>query len=115
MILGYPVISFTDSLAHRGSRENLLGPNPPQDSIVKYSGELQVTDQTPPTFLVHAKDDNVVKVENSLVFAEALRKHNVPVEVYLYENGGHGFGLHNKTSTVDWLPIALTWLHGQGF
>jgi acetyl esterase/lipase len=115
MILGYPVISFTDSLANKGSRDNLLGPNPPQDSIIKYSGELQVTDQTPPTFLVHAKDDNVVKVQNSLDFAEALRKHHVPVEVYLYEHGGHGFGMNNRTSSVDWLAIALTWLHTQGY
>lgn len=115
MILGYPVISFTDSLAHRGSRENLLGKNPPADSIIKYSGELQVTDQTPPTFLVHAKDDKTVKVENTLVFAGALRKHHVPVEVYLYEQGGHGFGLHNKTSSVDWLAIAVAWLHKQGY
>jgi acetyl esterase/lipase len=115
MILGYPVISFTDSLAHMGSRTNLLGLNPPQDSIIKYSGELQVTRHTPPTFLVHAKDDGVVKVQNTLVFAEALRKHHVPVEVYLYENGGHGFGMYNKTSSVDWLAIALTWMHGQGF
>ena len=115
MILAYPVISFTDSLGHIGSRNNLLGKNPPQDSIVKYSGELQVNANTPPTFLVHAKDDEVVKVENSLVFADALRKYHIPVEVYLYEHGGHGFGLHNRTSNVDWLTLAITWMHGQGY
>jgi acetyl esterase/lipase len=115
MILGYPVISMTDTLGHMGSRTNLLGQNPPLDSITKYSGELQVTDKTPPTFLVHAKDDDIVKVGNSLDFAAALKAHGVPVEIYLYEQGGHGFGLHNKTSNVDWLAIAIHWMHGQGF
>lgn len=115
MVLGYPVISFSDSTGHRGSRDKLLGVNPPADSILKYSNELQVTGNTPPTFLVHAKDDQTVPVANTLDFAAALRKHDVPVEVYLYEQGGHGFGLHNATSSVDWLAIAVQWLHGLGF
>ncbi|TDW96100.1 acetyl esterase/lipase [Dinghuibacter silviterrae] len=115
MVLGYPVISFSDSTGHRGSRDNLLGPNPAADSIRKYSNELQVTRHTPPTFLVHAKDDNVVPVANTVDFAAALQAHHVPVEVYYYDRGGHGFGLHNPTSEVDWLAIALQWLHGRGF
>jgi acetyl esterase/lipase len=115
MVLGYPVISFSDSIAHHGSRDNLLGENAPADSILKYSNELQVTSRTPPTFLVHARDDKVVPVANTIHFAEALRAHDVPVEVYYYEAGGHGFGMHNKTSGVDWFAIALQWLHGQGF
>jgi acetyl esterase/lipase len=115
MVLGYPVISFTDSIGHTGSRDNLLGKNPPGDSIVKYSNELQVTARTPPTFLVHAKDDATVKVANTLDFAAALRAHGVPVGVYLFEQGGHGFGLHNPSSSVDWLAIAVQWLHAHGF
>jgi acetyl esterase/lipase len=115
MILGYPVISFTDSIGHIGSRDNLLGKNPPADSILKYSNEQQVTDKTPPAFLVHAKDDDVVPVANSLDFAKALRRHHVPAEVYLYEHGGHGFGLRNPTSDVDWLRLSITWLRRSGF
>ena len=115
MVLGYPVISFSDSIGHIGSRDNLLGRNPPADSIVKYSNELQVTAHTPPTFLMQAKDDPVVKVANSLDFAAALRAHHVATEVYLYEHGGHGFGLHNRTSSVDWLALAIQWMHLQGF
>lgn len=115
MVLGYPVISFSDSIGHRGSRDNLLGVNPPEDSILKYSNELQVTSKTPPAFLFHAKDDNVVPVANTIHFVEALRARNVPAEVYYYDAGGHGFGMHNKTSNVEWFPLALAWLHHQGF
>jgi acetyl esterase/lipase len=115
MILGYPVISFSDSIGHRGCRDQLLGVNPPADSIIKYSNELQVTDHTPPTFLVHAKDDKTVNVDNSINFAAALKAHHVPGEVYLYEAGGHGFGLHNPTSSVDWLALAISFMHKQGF
>ena len=115
MVLGYPVISFSDSIGHRGSRDHLLGTNPPADSILKYSNELQVTSKTPPAFLVHAKDDKTVEVSNTIHFVEAMRAHDVPVEAYYYENGGHGFGMHNATSDVDWLALALRWLHGQGF
>jgi acetyl esterase/lipase len=115
MILGYPVISFNDSTGHRGSRDQLIGVNPPKDSILKYSNELQVTRHTPPTFLVHAKDDKTVPVVNSIDFAAALKAHHVPSELYLYEQGGHGFGMHNPSSTVDWFPLALAFIHEQGF
>ncbi len=60
-ILGYPVISFTDSLTHMGSRDNLVGKNPSQEMIHKFSNELQVTEKTPPTFLVLASDDQYSK------------------------------------------------------
>ena len=109
MILVYPVISFTDSIGHIGSRDNLLGKNPSQEKIYEYSNETQVTPQTPPTFLVHAKDDPV-KVQNSLAFAAALKKNNVPVEMYLYEKGGHGYGMYNKTSKVRWMDLVQQWM-----
>jgi acetyl esterase/lipase len=109
MILVYPVISFTDSIGHTGSRDQLLGKNPSREKIREYSNEFQVTEKTPPTFLVHAKDDPV-KVENSIHFAEALKKHGVPVEMYLYEHGGHGYGMYNKTSTVRWMDLVEAWL-----
>ncbi len=112
MILVYPVISFTDSIGHRGSRDQLLGKNPSPEKIKEYSNELQVTDHTPPAFLVHAKDDDAVPYANSVVFAEALKKHHVPVKVFFYEKGGHGFGLINKTSSIRWMDVCLEWMKG---
>ena len=109
MILVYPVISFTDSIGHSGSRENLIGKNPPAEKIREYSNELQVTRKTPPAFLVHAKDDPI-KVENSLLFAKALRKNKVPYELYLYEKGGHGYGMNNPSSEIKWMDLVNTWM-----
>ena len=109
MILVYPVISFTDSIGHAGSRDQLLGKNATPEKIKEYSNETQVTPQTPPTFLLHAKDDPV-KVENSLAFAAALTKAHVPVELYLYEKGGHGYGMYNKSSSVRWMDLVQQWL-----
>jgi acetyl esterase/lipase len=110
MILVYPVISFTDSIGHIGSRDRLIGKNPTEEKIKQYSNELQVTPETPPAFLIHAKDDDGVPVENSLTFAAALKRNKVPVEVYLYEKGGHGFGMNNKTSKVKWIELAEQWI-----
>jgi len=110
MILGYPVISFSDSIGHRGSRNNLLGENPSAEKITEYSNELQVTKNTPPTFLVHAMDDKAVPVQNSVHFYEALQANKVPSEIYLYEKGGHGFGLNNPTSNVKWMDLAEVWM-----
>jgi acetyl esterase/lipase len=114
MILVYPVISFNDSIGHKGSYENLLGKNATPEKIREYSNETQVTPQTPPTFLVHAKDDGV-KVENSLVFAEALKKNGVPVDMYLYESGGHGYGMYNKSSPVLWMDLVQQWMRTMKF
>ncbi len=110
LILAYPVISFTDSITHTGSRDQLLGKNPTAEKINEYSNEFQVTAQTPPTFLVHAKDDDAVSVNNTLNFAQALKKNKVPVEVYLYEKGGHGFGMNNPTSEIKWMDNVEQWM-----
>ena len=114
MILGYPVISFSDSIGHRGSRNNLLGENPSAEKIIEYSNELQVSKNTPPTFLVHAMDDKAVPVQNSVNFYEALQKNKIPSEIYLYEKGGHGFGLINPTSDVKWMDLAEAWMKKTG-
>jgi len=110
MILMYPVISFTDSLAHKGSRDHLIGTNANQSKIKLYSNELQVTKKTPPTFLVHAKDDKTVPYRNSVIFYEALQKKGVPAEIHLYEKGGHGFGLNNSTTTEKWTDWLKVWM-----
>ena len=110
MLLIYPVISFQDSLTHSGSKNNLIGKNADSSKKVLYSNEMQVNTQTPPTFLIHAKDDGAVKVENSILFNQALIKNHVPTEIYLYEKGGHGFGLNNKTSEVVWMDLLEKWM-----
>lgn len=110
LILGYPVISFSDSIGHLGSRSNLLGKSPSRDKIIAYSNELQVTSDTPPTFLVHAADDKAVPPANSIVFFQQLIKHDVPAELHIYERGGHGFGMKNPTTNEAWMDTLRNWL-----
>ena len=110
MVLVYPVISFQPPNGHMGSAHNLLGPAPSQEKINEYSNELQVTDKTPPSFLVHAKDDDAVPYVNSTLFDEALKQHHIPEEIYLFEKGGHGFGMKNPTSTVLWMDLCIPWI-----
>jgi len=114
-VLLYPVISFDDSTGHRGSRDFLIGKNPPAALIEKYSNQLQVTDQTPPTFLMHAEDDKTVPVINSINFYEALMRHHVPAEMHLYPRGGHGFGLWNNTTKDQWPDRLQNWLAAGGW
>jgi acetyl esterase/lipase len=114
MVLVYPVISFMDTLVHQGSRDNLLGKNAQRDKIQLYSNELQVNQDTPPTFLVHAKDDGAVKFENSELLYEALKRSGVPAEIYLFDKGGHGFGMNNPTSNVKWMDLVQEWLTKRG-
>lgn len=110
MMLIYPVISFSDSLTHMGSRINLIGKNPSAKQIANYSNELQVTEKTPLTFLVHAGDDQAVPVNNSIVFYDALRKKGVPAGLVVYPKGGHGFGLVNPTTPDLWFNQGVNWL-----
>jgi dipeptidyl aminopeptidase/acylaminoacyl peptidase len=110
LILVYPVISLTDSLAHRGSRIKLLGNNPTEDQVKEFSNEFNVTKKTPPTFLVHGKDDKGVKVENSIVFYDALKRKKVPAEIHIYEKGRHGFGLNNPDSPEKWTDWLKVWM-----
>lgn len=113
-MLIYPVISF-GPYAHAFSRENLIGKNPSQQLIDLYSNEKQVTANTPPTFLIHAEDDDVVPVQNSLLFYDALVKNKVKAEMHLFQAGGHGFGLNNSTTTDHWFDWAANWLRLNGF
>lgn len=109
-VLIYPVISFSDSIGHLGSRTALLGEHPGKEQIRFFSNELQVTPQTPPTFLVHAEDDTVVPVSNSTTFYRACLQNKVPVEMHLYPKGGHGFGLNNPTAGEQWINLLTGWI-----
>jgi acetyl esterase/lipase len=115
MILIYPVITMGD-FAHKGSKLNLIGENPSPDLVKLYSNELHVTKDTPPAFLAHAVTDPGVPVENSLMFADALRKAGVPFELHLYEQGPHGFGLApNNPILASWTERCADWLRVHGF
>ncbi len=109
-ILAYPVISFTDTIGHIGSRNNLVGKNPSKEMIKNFSNELQVTKDTPPAFLVLAGDDKEVNPQNSVSYYEALLKNNVPAEMHIYQNGGHGFGTHNPTTKDNWMQSLQHWM-----
>jgi len=105
-ILCYPVITLTEPFTHRGSRDNLLGADAPEELRLALSAERQVTPATPPTFIWHTVEDAAVPVENAFLFASALRKNGVPFALHVYEPGTHGLGL-NQT---EWGPTALRWL-----
>lgn len=115
MILIYPVISFQDDIGHWGSRDNLLGKNPQKAKVDLYSNELQITGETPPTFLIHASDDKVVVPANSIRFYENLLKHKVSAEMHIYQEGGHGFGLNNPTTRDNWFLSCQHWMESNGW
>jgi len=111
-ILIYPVISFGPE-GHEGSRINLIGNDKnekTQKAIHYFSNEEQITKDTPPAFLVHSKDDDVVPVANAIHYYDNLIAHKVPAELYLYEKGGHGYGMKNPTSEILWTSVMKTWM-----
>lgn len=114
-ILIYPVISMNSELTHQGSKINLLGELASQEIVEKFSNELQVNSETPPTFLIHATDDKVVPVENSINYYLALKNNNVVAEMHLFQNGGHGFGLGVKQTSNFWPILCENWLMENGF
>ncbi len=115
-VLCYPVISFTESFGHSGSKRNLLGPNPDPKLVENLSNEKQVTAETPPTFLFHTGADAGVPVENSLAFYQALRKAKVPAELHIYQDGPHGVGLApGRPGLSTWKERLADWLKNSGF
>jgi len=106
-ILSYPVIDMLGEYCHVGSRKNLLGPDATEDDFAKVSTDRLVSPQTPPCFLWHTWEDGGVPVENSILFALALRKNKVPFDLHVYETGGHGLGLNTDH---EWGRDCLKWL-----
>ncbi|WP_291927807.1 alpha/beta hydrolase [Chitinophaga sp.] len=113
LLLVYPVISCTDSVGHIGCRNNLLGATPTAAQIKWFSNELQVTNKTPPAWLVHAGDDTVVLVRNSLLFYEALQRNKVAAAIHLYEKGEHGF--LGKPPFEEWFGRCAYWMQEGGW
>ena len=116
MVLAYPVITMEPPLAHAGSRLNLLGPEVNPALEREYSNQLQVTAQTPPTFLFATSKDPTVPVQNSLYFFAALLKADVPAEMHIYDYSNHGCGLCGSILPLSTWPMLLrNWLVQLGW
>jgi acetyl esterase/lipase len=89
----YPVISLDPAIAYEGTAPSLFGAPATSEQITRYAPDHNVDTQTPPVFLTQAEDDKTVPVANSLVFCEALKAKEIPVETHLFAEGGHGFGM----------------------
>ncbi|WP_342325387.1 alpha/beta hydrolase [Kosakonia sp. BYX6] len=112
MALVYPVITMHAEIDHPMSRQQLIGDTPNDEQIHHYSAEQMADAQTPPTFLLHAVDDPAVKVENSVVMFSALRRLGVPVEMHLFEQGKHGFGIRDALGlpVAIWPELMMAWI-----
>ncbi len=115
LILAYPVTSFTTPYTHKGSLKNLLGENPDPKLVESLSSELQVTSQTPPTFLFSTSGDTAVPAENSVLFYLACRKAGVPAEMHIFEKGPHGVGLGGGDPALhEWPQLLVHWFRTRG-
>lgn len=116
MALIYPVISMNMEVTHSGSHNNLLGNHPSEAVVARFSNELHVSKNTPPTFLLITLDDTAVPVENSYRFYKALQANNVRSELNTFAIGGHGFGMKKRGLEVDnWTELLLKWLEKEKF
>lgn len=114
-ILIYPVITMQNDFTHHGSKKALIGENA-NDSLARYfSNELNVTDKTPPTFIMHATDDKAVPVENSLKYYDALKRNNVNAALHIFQKGKHGFTMKNKFLDEQWFYLLEKWLTENNF
>jgi acetyl esterase/lipase len=114
-LLIYPVVSMDTLITHRGSRNNLLGLNPGDEQVRRFSNELQITSDTPPAFLVHSSDDNAVPVMNSIGYYKGLQKNKIPAELHIFQKGGHGYGLAiDKGTESSWPDLCIKWLKAMG-
>ncbi len=111
-LLVYPVIEMDGPNAHPGSRQRLLGQAPTAALAQRYSLQRQVRGDTPPTFMLHAQDDAVVPVGNSLSFYQALQRAGISSEMHLFPHGGHGFGVRGTAGlgVAAWPRLALDWI-----
>jgi acetyl esterase/lipase/lysophospholipase L1-like esterase len=114
-VLLYPVITLKEPWGHAGSRQSLLGPEPDSALIEKLSLEDRVSERTPPTFLMHTRDDASVPVDNTLLYRDALARAGVPFEVHLYDHGPHGIGLRPGFGDASrWPEACAAWLRRRG-
>jgi len=114
----YPAVDAADKESCRPDFAVAIYPGHMMENTSKHlqlNPFIPVTRQTPPTFLLHAEDDPIDYVQNSLVYYAALKKAGVPVEMHLYAHGGHAFGLRRTNLPVtDWPQLVETWLRTIG-
>ena len=114
-VLLYPVISMEPGITHKGSRDYLLGSNPPEKEVQYFSNELNVNSGTPPAFLALAENDKTVPIQNSIDYFMALKKSGIRAELHIFQKGGHGFGLGKKGETQSYWPeLCKNWLKAIG-
>ena len=114
-LLIYPVVSFDTTITHSGSRNNLIGIKPDARLVERFSNELQITNETPPAFLVHSADDKAVPVMNSIGYFKGLQKNNIPAELHVFQKGGHGYGLAiDRGTESSWPDLCIRWLKQIG-
>ena len=110
-ILVYPVISMKKDITHNGTRENLIGKDPSEEKIKFFSGEHNVSSETPPTILIHSNDDTTVKPINSINYYLSLKRYNIPAALHIWENGGHGYGISEAKGAVrSWPEVVRDWM-----
>ena len=114
MILVYPMITCDTAINGKGIVQKLLGKTAAADLIKAYSNETRVTGKTPPAIIIQSTDDNL-SVQNSLLFYEALVRNKVPAEMHLYQGGGHGYGMINKTTKDRWMERCVNWMEANGW
>ena len=114
-LLIYPVISMDTAITHRGSRNNLIGIDPTEKNVLRFSNEKQINTNTPPAFLVHSSDDKAVPVMNSIGYYLGLQKNGIPAELHIFQKGGHGYGLSpNGGTESSWPGLCIRWLKAMG-
>ncbi len=115
-LLIYPVISFYTTFTHMGSRNNLIGMNPGESLVIRFSNDLQITEETPPAFFVHSADDRAVPVLNTISYFNGLQKQGINSEMHVFQKGGHGYGLATGGGTESlWPELCINWLKTNGF
>jgi acetyl esterase/lipase len=115
-LLIYPVITLAGAYAHNYSRDMLLGKNPDSALVDSLSTSNRVDSHTPPTFIIFSNDDQVVPPENGILFYQALRKHNIPASLHIYDRGGHGYGLAPNDKVLNtWPLLSIRWLEKMAF
>ena len=123
LILCYPVISCKKEIAHRDTFYNLLGYNQEEKIYESMSLENHVSKDTQPAFIWHTFDDNTVPVENSLVFAQSMKKNNIPFELHIFPKGVHGLSLCDERTATNaelinpeagrWVKMCMDWFNGK--
>ena len=98
-------------ITHNGTRENLIGKDPSEEKIKFFSGEHNVSQDTPPAILIHTSDDTTVKPINSINYYLALKRYNIPAALHIWEKGGHGYGISEAKGAVrSWPEVVRDWM-----